>query len=80
MTVKTHAAESFSFYFSLAIFTTHIMYFMAHSFYAYLAPPIVVGVLLTYQSLDPGYKTTAFFSDVFPRKKHNLIFWLIWYL
>ncbi len=28
---------------------------MAHSFYAFLAPPIVVGVLLTCQSLDPEY-------------------------
>ncbi len=35
--------------FSLAIFTTHITYFMAHSFYVFLAPPIVVGVLLTCQ-------------------------------
>ncbi len=41
---------------------------MAHSFYAYLAPPIVVGVLLTRQSLDSEFKTTAFFSYVFPRK------------
>ncbi len=29
-------------------------YFMAHSFYVFLAPPIVVGVLLTCQSLDQG--------------------------
>ncbi len=35
---------------------------MAHSFLAFLAPPIVVGVLLTCQSLDPEYKTTAFFQ------------------
>ncbi len=35
---------------------------MAHSFYVYLAPPIVVCVLLTCQSLDPEYKTTAFFQ------------------
>ncbi len=34
---------------------------MAHSFYACLGPPIVVGVILTYQNLDPEYKTTAFF-------------------
>ncbi len=33
---------------------------MAHSFYAYSAPPIVVGVLLTCQSLDPEYKTNVF--------------------
>ncbi len=42
---------------------------MAQLFYAFLAPPIVVGVLLTCQSLDPEYKTTVVFSDVFPRKK-----------
>ncbi len=52
--------------FSLAIFyyyNTHtVHYFMAHWFYACLAPPIVVGVLLTRQSLDPEYKTTAFFQ------------------
>ncbi len=35
--------------FSLAIFTTHITYFMAHSFNVFLAPPIVVDVLLTCQ-------------------------------
>ncbi len=40
---------------------------MAHSFYACLEPPIVVGVLLTCQSLDPEYKATVF-SYVFPRK------------
>ncbi len=39
---------------------------MAHSF---LAQPIVVDVLLTCQSLDPEYMTTAFFLYVFPRKK-----------
>ncbi len=33
---------------------------MAHSLYAYSAPPIVVGVLLTCQCLDPEYKTTVF--------------------
>uniref|UniRef100_A0A673JSH5 DNA-directed RNA polymerase, mitochondrial n=1 Tax=Sinocyclocheilus rhinocerous TaxID=307959 RepID=A0A673JSH5_9TELE len=37
----------------------YITYFMAHSFYAVLAPPSVVGVLLTCQSLDPEYKTTV---------------------
>ncbi len=46
---------------------------MAHSFYVYLDPPIVVGVLLTCQSLDPEYKMTAFFSDVVPRKKQSYI-------
>ncbi len=53
---------------------------MAHSFYAFLAPPIVVGVLLTCQSLDPEYKTTVFFSYVFPRKKHCLIFGSVRYV
>ncbi len=48
--------------FSRAIFLhCYITYFMAHSFYAYLAPPIVEGALLTCQNLDPEYKTTAFF-------------------
>ncbi len=42
---------------------------MAHSFYAFLAPPIVVGVLLTCQSLDPEYKTAAFFQMYFHEKK-----------
>ncbi len=41
---------------------------MAHSFYAFLAPPIVVGVLLTCQSLDPEYKTTVFFQMYFQEK------------
>ncbi len=41
---------------------------MAHSFYVYLAPPIVVGVLLTCQSLDPEYKTTAVFQMYFQEK------------
>ncbi len=41
---------------------------MAHSFYAFLAPPIVVGVLLTCQSLDPEYKTTVFFQMNFQEK------------
>ncbi len=54
--------------FSLAIFTTHIIYFMAHSFYLFLTPPIVVGVLLTRRSLDPEYKTTAFFHMDFHEK------------
>ncbi len=44
------------------------MYFITHLFYAYLAPPIVVGVLLTCQSLDPEYKTTAFFNMYFQEK------------
>ncbi len=62
MTVTTHVTISFSFSF---VFTRDVLtlqhtvhrYFLAHSFYAYLAPPIVVGVLLTCQSLDPEYKT-----------------------
>ncbi len=67
----TNASVSYLFF----IFFTHdlyntryITYFMAPLFYAFLVPLIVVGVLLTCQSLDPEYKTTAFFSDVFPRK------------
>ncbi len=71
MTVATHAAVSFSFSFVFTrdLYNTHyITYFMAHSFYAYLTPPIVVGVLLTCQSLDPEYKTTAFFQMYFQEK------------
>ncbi len=45
---------------------------MAHSFYTFLAPPIVVGVLLTYQSLDPECKTTAFFQMYFQEK--NIVY------
>ncbi len=41
---------------------------MSHSFYVYLAPPIVMCVLLTCQSLDPEYKTTAFFQMHFQEK------------
>ncbi len=41
---------------------------MAHSFYSYLASPIVVGVLLTCQSLDPEYKMAAFFQMYFQEK------------
>ncbi len=41
---------------------------MAHLFYACLAPPIVVGVLLTCQSVDPEYKTTTFFQMYFQKK------------
>ncbi len=65
MTVTTHATVSFSFSFVFTrdLYNTHyITYFMAHSFYAYLAPPIAVGVLLTCQNLDPEYKMTAFFQ------------------
>ncbi len=74
MTVTTHAAVSFSFSFSFVftrdLYNTHcITYFMAHSFYAYLAPPIVVVVLMTCQSQDPEYKTTAFFQMYFQEKK-----------
>ncbi len=70
-TVTTHAtiSFSFSFVFSRDLYNTHyITYFMAHSFYVYLAPPIVVGVLLTCQSLDPEYKMTAFFQMYFQEK------------
>ncbi len=76
MTVTTHAAVSFSFSFVFTrdLYKTHyITYFMAHSFYAFLAPPIFVGVLLTCQSLDPEYKTTAFFRCI-SKEKHRLIF------
>ncbi len=54
---------------------------MAHSFYACLATPIVVGVLLTCQSLDPEYKTNVFFQMYFQEKnivlysgKYGIIF------
>ncbi len=58
-----------SFVFTRDVYNTHyIMYFITHSFYAYLAPPIVVVVLLTCQSLDPEYKTTAFFNMYFQEK------------
>ncbi len=46
---------------------------MAHSFYAYLTPHIVVGVLLLCQSLDPEYKMTAFFQMHFPKKTLSYI-------
>ncbi len=71
MTVTTHATVSFSFSFVFTrdLYNTHyITYFMAHSFYAFLAPPIVVGVLLTCQSLDPEYKTSVFFQMYFQEK------------
>ncbi len=72
MTVTTHAAVHFyfDFVFTLDLYSTHyITYFMEQSFYAYLAPPIVVGVLLTL-SLDPEYKTTKFFQMYFQFKKY----------
>ncbi len=50
------------------------MYVMAHWFYVYLAPTIVVGVLLTYQSIDPECKTTAFFQMYFQEK--NIVLYL----
>ncbi len=53
------------------------MYFIAHSFYAYLVPAIVVGVLLTCQSLNPEYKTTLFFQ--YFQEKNSLIFGSIRY-
>ncbi len=77
MTVTTHAAVSFSlsFVFTRDLYNTHyIMYFMTHSFYAYLAPPIVVGVLLTCQSLNPEYKTTAFFQ-MYLQEKNIVLYW-----
>ncbi len=46
---------------------------MAHAFYACLAPPMVVGVLLTCQSLDPEYKMTAFFQMYFQEKTLSYI-------
>ncbi len=72
MTVTTHAAVSFSFSFVFTRdhYNTHyITYFMAHSFYACLAPPVVVGVLLTCQSLDPEYKTNMHFFRCISKKK-----------
>ncbi len=71
MTVTTHAAVSFPFsiVFARELYNTqYITYFMAHSFYACLVPPIAVVVLLTCQSLDPEYKTTAFFQMNFQEK------------
>ncbi len=56
------------------------MYVITHSFYAYLVPPIVVGVLLTCQSLEPEYKMTAFFQMYLQEKKHCLIFGSIRYI
>ncbi len=76
MTVTTHAAVSFSFSFVFTrdLYNTHyITYFMAHLFHACLAPPIVVGVLLLCQSLDPEYKTTAFFQMYFQEKTLSYI-------
>ncbi len=46
---------------------------MAPLFYAFLVPLIVVGVLLTCQSLDPEYKTTAFFQIYFQEKTLSYI-------
>ncbi len=46
---------------------------MTDSFYAYLAAPIVVGVLLTCQSLDPEYKTTAFFQ-MYVKEKNIVLY------
>ncbi len=77
MTVTTHAAVSFSFSFVFThdLHNTHyITYFMEHSFNAYLAPPIVVGVLLTCQSIDPEYRTTVFFHHLKKKKKLCLKF------
>ncbi len=54
MTLTTHATISFSFYFVFTrdLYSTHyIMYFMAHSFYASLVPPIVLGVLFIYRAV-----------------------------
>ncbi len=69
MSHNSCGCKLFSFVFTRDLYKTrYITYFMAHSFYACLEPPIVVGVLLTCQSLDPEYKATVFFSDVFPRK------------
>ncbi len=69
MTVTTQEFL-FSFVFTRYItFTKHITYFMANSFYACLAPRIVVGVLLTGLSLDPEYKTTAVFQMYTKKKK-----------
>ncbi len=71
MTVTTHATVSFtfSFVFTRDLYNTnYITYSMAHLFYACLEPPIVVGVLLTCQSLNPEYKTIIFFQMCFQDK------------
>ncbi len=41
---------------------------MAHLFYACLAPPIVVGALLTCQSLDLNRRRPCFFQMYFQEK------------
>ncbi len=70
VTTRAAVSFSFSFVFTRDLYNTHyITYFMAHSFYAFLVPHIVVGVLLTCQSLDPEYKTTALFQMYFQEKK-----------
>ncbi len=79
--ISTHAAESFHFVFTLCLYNTHyITYFMAHSLYAYSAPPIVVGVLLTCQCLDPEYKTTVFKNIVLYSSQYGNIFVTIYFL
>ncbi len=73
MTVTT-VSFSFSFVFTRDLYNTHyITYFMAHSFYAFLAPPIVVGVLLTCQSLDPEKRRLCFFRCISKKKTLSYI-------
>ncbi len=73
MSHNSCGCKLFSFVFTRDLYKTrYITYFMAHSFYACLEPPIVVGVLLTCQSLDPEYKATFF--RCISKKKHCLIF------
>ncbi len=52
MTVTTHAAVSFSFSFVLTrdLYNTHYIHISWHIRFVFLAPPIVVGVLLTSKS------------------------------
>ncbi len=75
MTVTT-VRFLFCFVFTRDLYNTHyITSFMAHSFYVFLEPPIVVGVLLTCQSLVTEYKTTVFFQMFFQEKNIILSIW-----
>ncbi len=81
MTVTTHAAVSIFFFFCFHMQSLqHTLHISWHTRFMLLGPPIVVGVILTYQNLDPEYKTTTFFQMYFHEKKHCLIFGSIWYI
>ncbi len=57
MTLTTHAKDSFSFVFTCDLYNTHyITYFMAHSFYACLAPPRA-GLVIGHTGHFPGGPT-----------------------